>query len=269
MSTPTSRLLTSQNGDQRVRQRSPLARALRALDYLRDRPCTAVELAEFLGVNRSTAHRLLGELQAAGYVLRDPVARRFDLAPDKLRASAPDADAGHGPFVEGEWTEALSGMLGKLRDIAGEATMFAVPARDRMLYAAFFPTGHPIGVQESIGSVRPMHASAIGKAYLSALDEETFDVVLGRLAYREGTDRAAKGPFQLRDMIADVRRLGYAVDHDETFEGLSCVATPVSVGDHILVGAAGVTGPTHRFTADRVQPYADFLVRNARHLNVR
>ena len=147
--------------------------------------------------------------------------------------------------------------------------MFAVPARDRMLYAAFFPTGHPIGVQESIGSVRPMHASAVGKAYLSALGAQTLDVVLGRLAYREGTDRAAKGPFQLRDMIADIRRLGYAVDHDETFEGLSCVATPVFVNDHILVGAAGVTGPTHRFTADRVQEYGDFLVGNARHLIVR
>ena len=107
--------------------------------------------------------------------------------------------------------------------------MFVVPARDRMLYVAFFGTDHPIGVQESIGSARPMHASAVGKAYLSALPPGTLDVVLGRLDYSEGTENAAKGPFQLRDMLDDVRRQGYAYDCDETFVGLSCVATAVVV----------------------------------------
>ena len=77
----------------------------------------------------------------------------------------------------------------EIRDVAGETTIFAVPAHDRMLYTS--PTDHPIGVQESIGSARPMNASAVGKAYLAALEPTRLDIVLGRLSYTEGTDRAS------------------------------------------------------------------------------
>ena len=171
----------------------PLARGLQALDKLRDRPLTASELARALEVNRSTAHRLLGELEQAGYVVRDSVTRRFMVSPDKFSLS------GSGPVVSGAsdaaydstWGEVIYRVLRELRDLMGESTMFAVPARDRMLYVAFFGTDHPIGVQETIGSARPMHASAVGKAYLSALPPATLDVVLGRLDYSEGTENAA------------------------------------------------------------------------------
>ena len=52
-------------------------------------------------------------------------------------------------------------------------------------------------------------------------------MLLGRLSYEGGSARAARGPFQLRDMLNIARDQGYAVDRDETFLGLSCVATPV------------------------------------------
>ena len=108
--------------------------------------------------------------------------------------------------MEGE-LEVLHHELRAIRDLAGESTVFAMPASDRMLYAAFYPTGHPVGVRESIGSARPMHASAVGKAYLSALDSPTLDVVLGRLNYSEGTDRAAKGPIELREQAPGRERM--------------------------------------------------------------
>jgi IclR family acetate operon transcriptional repressor len=147
--------------------------------------------------------------------------------------------------------------------------MFAVPARDRMLYISFFNNDHPIGVQEAIGGARPMHASAVGKAYLSAFPPSSLDVVLGRLDYSVGTENAAKGPFQLREMIDRARDLGYAIDRDETFVGLSCVAVPVTVNGSTLVGAAGVTGLTHRFTPDRVSEFGSLLVKRLRHLEAK
>jgi DNA-binding IclR family transcriptional regulator len=121
-------------------------------------------------------------------------------------------------------------------------------------------------VQESIGSTRPMHASAVGKAYLSALPRAELDVVLGRLSYEGGSTKAARGPFQLRDMLSFARDQGYAIDRDETFPGLSCVATPVFVQSSILVGAAGVTGPTDRFPEDHLDHLGELLVAQVRSL---
>ncbi len=251
-----------------LKQRSPLLRGLRCLEILQKSPSTIAEVARVLEVNRSTVHRLLRELELAGYITKEPGSRRYsvvDREPTDPGKSVKDRTVQRS---ESEWGEVLHRELSEVRDIAGESTMFSVPARDRMLYASFYPSDHPISVQELIGSTRPMHASAVGKAYLSGLDPQVLDVVLGRLNYSDGTELAAKGPFQLRDMLSEVYVRQYAVDHGETFEGLSCVAVPVFVNGVTLVGAAGITGPTHRFPTGRVEEYGDLLVKRVRNLKL-
>lgn len=250
------------------KQRSPLLRGLKCLEMLQEQTATVSEVARFLEVNRSTAQRLLQELESAGYLERDRDSRRYFVgSPKSIRGLGDGQNVSDGSS-EGDWSEALHQTLTIVRDLAGESTMFAVPARDQMLYAAFYPTDHPVSVQELVGSRRPMHASAVGKAYLSALGPTALDILLGRLNYSEGTEKAAKGPFQLRDMLEEVYRQGYSVEHGETFEGLSCVATPVLVNGTILVGAAGITGPTHRLTDQSVEKYGELLVTRVRNLRL-
>jgi DNA-binding IclR family transcriptional regulator len=258
--------LTAWHEAQSSHQRSQLTRGLRVLDVLREHPCTVPELARVLEVNRSTSHRLLHELELAGYVAREPKGRAFVLAKDKLLAfrTAPDQEVND--RGGGEWGEAIYRVLGQLRDIVGESTVFAVPAHDRMLYVAFFPADDTPGEEESVGSRRPMHASAIGKAHLSALAPTMLDLVSGRLSFDGGTELAAKGPGQLRDMLGDVRRLGYAIDRDETLPGWSCVATPVFVNEGTLVGAAGISGLTSKLSDKRLRAFGELLVNNTRHL---
>ncbi len=40
------------------------------------------------------------------------------------------------------------------------------------------------------------------------------------MTYSGGTDRAAKGPIELRRRLGEAREAGFAVDRDETFEGV-------------------------------------------------
>ena len=252
-------------GEVASKKRSPLIRGLRCLEILDRCPSTIAEVARALEVNRSTAQRLLHELESVEYIRRDPTSRRYSIGINCIPGLSSETVA---RSAEGEWGEVLHKTLSEVRDIAGESTMFAVPAGDRMLYASFYPTDNPVSVKELIGSTRPMHASAVGKAYLSVLGPQALDLVLGRLNYAEGTELAAKGPFQLRDMLSGVYANQYAVDHGETFEGLSCVAVPVLVSGEVLVGAAGITGPTHRFPVGRVSEYGELLVRRVRNLTL-
>ena len=101
-----------------------------------------------------------------------------------------------------------------------------VPANGTMVYLAFFPSVHLIMVRERLGTTRPMHCSALGKAYLSALDDRALDSELALLTYRGGTERAARGPIELRERLEETRKRGYAIDRDETSEGATCVAAP-------------------------------------------
>jgi DNA-binding IclR family transcriptional regulator len=225
---------------------SRLRRGLRALEELSVRPQTAAEVARGLGANRSTALRLLLELEDAGYVVRDSDSKRFSTVAERLYALAMPPDD------HWDWVELIHPVLASIRDEFGEASMHALPANGAMVYMAFFPSPHPIAVRERIGTERPLHCSALGKAYLSALDRESLDLELGRLTYEDGTERAARGPLELGRRVAEARDRGFAVDREETFDGVVCVAVPTRIAG-ALVGAAGVSGPTNRLPEERTE----------------
>ena len=104
-----------------------------------------------------------------------------------------------------DWSQLIDPVLAAIRDDCGEATMLGVPANGTMVSLAFFPSQHVVAVSEHLGTVRPMHCSALGKAYLSALGAAALDAELGRLSYAGGTTTAAKGPIELRGRLEEAR----------------------------------------------------------------
>ncbi len=217
---------------------SHLGRGLRALELLARSPRSAADVSSELGVNRSTSLRLLQELEGMGYARRDPRSKRFMIASERFMALA-------APNYTPEWHEILNPILEELRDEAGEATVLATPANSVMVYVTFYDSAHTVAVRERLGTVRPMHASALGKAWLSSLPDDALDAELGRIVYSGGTGNAARGPLELRRHVLESRERGWATDVDESVVGVSCVAAPARVGD-TTVGAVAILAPTHR-----------------------
>lgn len=224
---------------------SHIRRAFQALEALISGPLTAAGVAQVLGVNRSTALRLMSEIESLGYVTRDPETKCYAVAPARFYPFI----SSHGDHLD--WSMVVDPILSDLRDEFGEAAIMGVPANGTMVYLAFFPSLHVIMVRERLGTTRPMHCSALGKAYLSALDNNTLDSELALLNYQGGTHLAARGPIELRKRLEETRQRGYAVDRDETAEGVMCVAVPVRIGK-ALVGAIGLSGPSNRISDQRI-----------------
>jgi DNA-binding IclR family transcriptional regulator len=251
--------MTDVNGDRGRLTPSPIQRAMRALELLAEQPLTAAEVARELGMNRSTSLRLLAELVNTGYVARDPASKRFATVQakffDLVTISEPHTD----------WSQIIDPILSRMRDESGDSTILGVPANDTMVYLAFFPTRHVVAVSEQLGTVRPMHCSALGKAYLAALDPDALDAELARLSFDGGTVQSAKGPIELRERLDRARDRGYAIDADETFDGVRCVAAPVRIRGS-LIGAAGISGPASRLPEARLHELGTYLVDNFRGL---
>lgn len=238
---------------------SPIRRAFSALEALADGPRTAASLARVLGVNRSTALRLMTELETLGYVRRNAEDKRYATVPARFY-----------PLISSQidhtdWSEIVDPVLSDLRDEFGEAAIMGVPANGTMVYLAFFPSVHLVAVRERLGTTRPMHCSALGKAYLGALEGRALDAELALLTYRGGTPQAARGPMELRDKLQRSRDRGYAIDRDETFEGGSCVAVPLRIGGSI-VGALGLSGPSQRLGEERIVEIGERLMEVSRQL---
>ncbi len=230
-----------------------IARVFQALEALIAGPRNAAEVAQVLRVNRSTALRLLGHLDQLGYVTRNPAMKSYAIASARFY-----------PFISSpadhlDWSSAVDPILAELRREFGEAVIMGVPTNGTMVYLAFFPSTHVITVRERLGTARPMHCSALGKAYLSALDDRTLDSELALLSYQGGTKLAARGPMELRDRLETMRKRGYAIDRNETLDGATCVAVPARIGG-TFVDAIGLSGPSSRISGGRIAEIGDRLV---------
>ena len=231
---------------------SHIRRAFQALETLVAGPQSAASIAQVLGVNRSTALRLMAEIESLGYVFRDPETKSYAIAPARFYQFI----SSHVDHLD--WSMVVDPILSDLRDEFGEASLMGVPANGTMVYLAFFPSVHLIMVRERLGTTRPMHCSALGKAYLSALDDRALDSELGLLNYQGGTHLAARGPIELRERVEETRKRGYAIDRDETADGATCVAVPARMGG-TLVGAIGLSGPSSRINEQRIAQMGERL----------
>lgn len=231
---------------------SLVRRIMRTLEILAVEPLTAAELGRRLDINRSTALRLMSELIETGYVTRDPHGKSFALVPNRFLNLVARQDQ------HTDWAQVVDPVLAEIRDETKDSTILGVPANQTMVYLAFFPTLHVVAVRERLGTVRPMHCSALGKAYLSALDDSTLDRELSLMSFTGGTTHAAGGPVELRERVMQARRDGYALDVDETFEYVRCVATPVRINGS-LIGAVGISGPAERFGTPRMHRLGEYL----------
>lgn len=230
---------------------SHLHRGLLTLEVVAAQPSSAAKVAAALGVNRSTGLRLLQELEGLGFVSRDPQTRRFSIVSERFV-----------PMIAGlrdDWQQLINSVLERFRDELGESAIFATPVNGVMVHVSFYISSHSLAVREQIGTVRPMHASAIGKAWLSALTDAELDVELDRIDYSDGTARAPRNREELLERVSAARERGWATDLEETLPGASCVAAPTRIGDS-PVGAVAISGPSSRMDEATLARYGQLLV---------
>ncbi|MER7209995.1 IclR family transcriptional regulator [Streptosporangium sp. NPDC000239] len=232
---------------------SHIRRGLMVLEQLATKSATAAEVGRLVNVNRSSALRILGDLVDAGYVARDDATKEFTIRPERFYGLIVNHPA-HEQLIE-----KVGPLLKRLTGGTGEASLFAAPASGNMVYVQYQPSSEVLTLRERLGTVRPIHCSAVGRAYLSTFDDVALDEVLGTLSYSGGTDRAAKGPLDLRQRVEESRLLGYALDIDETLVGASCVAAPLNNNGR-CIGSIALSGPTSRMPKDRLVELGSFLV---------
>jgi DNA-binding IclR family transcriptional regulator len=105
-----------------------------------------------------------------------------------------------------------------------------------------------------VGDELPLWAGASSKVLLRDAPDSLLARIARRSPYGEGHVAT------LREWVAQAALDGYAVSHGEREEGLSAVAAPVTGRSGGVVAALALSGPTLRFTAERVAGFAADLV---------
>jgi DNA-binding IclR family transcriptional regulator len=231
-------------------------RAVAMLEAFTDeRPAWSVsELAEAVGLNRTTAYRLLTALESAELVGRDPATETYRLGSGLIALGA----------RAGRANPARAVSLPELVRLAGEtgesATLEVLSGRE-MVIIEEVPGEYVTSGSQHIGSRWPIYATSTGKALMAHLPAEELAPLLAP-PLRPLTENTITSAARLRDCLAEIRRLGYAVAADELEMGFVAVGAAILAGDGRAVAAISLGGTRTRLTDERLTEIGA-LVRSA------
>lgn len=203
------------------------------------------QLAASSGLPLPTIHRIMRTLVGGGYVRQQP-SRRYALGPRLIRLGETASR------TLGAWARPY---LTELTEVTGETSNMAVLDGDQVVYVAQAPSRHSMRMFTEVGRRVDVHCTAVGKAILAQLPDETVAQVLARAKMKPQTERSITTVDAMRTELKTIREQGYAVDDGEQEIGVRCLA--VAVPGSPSNAAISISGPETRMgliTVDEVVP---------------
>jgi DNA-binding IclR family transcriptional regulator len=200
---------------------SSVDNALRLLTLIGERRVLRVaEASEALGVARSTAHRLLSSLRRHGYVTQD----------------RPNGVYRPGPALNEVGLAAIGGLdirrvarpvMEELRERTDETISLSVLEGRDIRFVDCLESTRTVRVGTRTGVVLPASCTAGGKSLLAALSPTELE---RRYSGRDLPARTAASVADFGDLLrelAEVRRVGYALNMEEGESGVCAVGAAV------------------------------------------
>lgn len=228
-------------------------RALTVLEILGKLGTAGVtEIANELGVHKSTASRLITVLESRGFVeqLSDRGKYRLGFAIVRLAGST---------SAQMDLAKESQSICDRLSQQCGETTNLAILEENRIINVVEAHGPAEITLRSWVGQNCPAHATSSGKALLSDLAPED---VLERLGdplpiYTENTLGSAS---ELAAELSRAREVGWASVSEELEVGLNAVAAPVRDSTGRVIAALSVSGPSYRLERTRFDIVAEMTV---------
>lgn len=225
-------------------------------------PVALADAARRLGLHRSTAHHLMRSLVALGWLHQREDTRGYELTQKVYRLtgrrwSPEQIGAIAQPFLEALTRE------------TGEGSSVAAWVNGTVRIAAKHEASGPVRVVQDVGSTRPLYCTAVGKALAGWLPEAEVRAALARTPMVALTPKTITTQRGFAAEIARIRAAGHAIDDEEQYLGLRCIAMPVFCYTGQVVASMCVLGPKQRMTSRKIQRVRSALARQARRLSER
>jgi IclR family acetate operon transcriptional repressor len=211
------------------------------LEWMGEQPegATQADLAGALRLPKNSVFRILGTLEAYGYVFRDGESKHYRMTPRLLHLAFGGLGA----------RDLVAAALPVLRRVAERTRETALVAGYRhgvgtVLDQVLSPQAVKVSVD--VGHRFPLHTSAPGKAILAALPREELDEYVRRTTFRKLTPRTLTTAKALRAELEDVRQCGYGLERGEETDDYRCAGAVVLDHRNYPIGAIWVTGPRFR-----------------------
>jgi DNA-binding IclR family transcriptional regulator len=215
---------------------------------------SATEVAKLSSLPVSTVHRLLVNLQAAGFLECD-LEKVYHLGAACISI---------GQAARGQLDVRRLSLrhLQELNHQTRETVHLTVRHAMSAVYVEKLDSPEPLRIHSRIGAFVPLHCTAVGKVMLAHMPDAELEKVLKQLEFRRFTANTIGSPQEMQTELQKVRRSGFACDLEEYEAHIRCVAAPIWDSQGAVNASLSVTGPAVRMASARIRQIAP-LIRNA------
>lgn len=220
------------------------------------------EVAAEIDVHKSTAFRLLGALEARGLVEQAGERGKYRLGFGIVRLAG--AVTGRIDLTQQGRAvcERLTEEIGETVNIAVRQEQFAVN-----LYQVRGPGA--VAAHNWVGQLTPLHATSSGKVLLAHMPARERRELLAGAGLKKITPRTITARTKLEKSLTEARERGYAWTLEELELGLHAMAAPVRDRNGEVIAALSASGPSYRFTEERLHELAPLLCKGAEEISHR
>jgi len=213
------------------------------------------EVVDATGLAKATTHRILATL----------IDRRFVTV------------AADGSYLPGPKILSLAGQALQRIDISAIAQPFVdelvekahctvhvgVVNGDEIVYLIRADSDKPYRMPSRVGHAIPMHSSGIGKVVLAGYTDTAIERLVERAGLPARTSHTITTLDGLLAEIADVRRLGYALDREENVPGVACVAAPILDPTRTIKYGLSISTLTLEHSLEQIEAMAPMAIETA------
>lgn len=210
-------------------------------------PMRLNDLSQKVGMPDSTVLRIVNTLVQKGYAYQEENTHRYALT---LRF------ASIGQMVSNtlQIRDIVKPYLKKLSSLSGESTCLAIEEEMEVIYIDVEDgVDGMLKIMQRIGKRAPLHATGVGKLFLSQYSPEK----LQRMAEVKGlaplTEHTLTTLKALRVAIEKIKTQGYAMDDEECELGARCIAAPLYNYENKIIAAISITGPSLRIHDEKME----------------
>jgi len=212
------------------------------------------DVATRTGMNKSTAHRLLTHLETSAYLFRDGRGC-YRIGPRLIQI-------GQGATYQSTLRSLSRPVLEHLWKATGETVNLATLDGQEVLYVDVLESLHTFRLVSQVGTRRPLHCTALGKAILSHVSPSDLPEYLAHIRFERTTPRTISSLTQLKRDLTESYARGYALDDEEAVTGARCISAAIFDATGRAMAALSVSGPIVRVDRAEVVRYSR-LVRSA------
>jgi DNA-binding IclR family transcriptional regulator len=230
-------------------------RAVKVIEMLSEHPrgLKLTEISRMLDINPSSAHHLLNTLLPYDYIAQDSDTKKYLLGFRFLEISRRIMDNMDIRKVARKYLEAL-------RRETREAVHLVVLRGNKVVYIDKIDNPGGLSLATYIGFATDPHAAAGGKVLLAGLSANNVkEIYQNRMLKNYGKRTITNLPMLLEE-LETVRKQGYAIDDEEYYEGVRCIAAPIRSGGQV-VASISVTGSIFTITMERIERELKDLVK--------